>query len=68
MAYCNVYNDERLQQYSVRSGVIKVVLKGELRLVRQSASTAWGCSLPNTYSRERGIGYEIRAQNQQGQR
>ena len=68
MAYCNVYNDERLQQYSVRSGLIKVVLKCEKRLVRQSASTACDYSLPHTNLREREIGYEIRAQNQQGQR
>ena len=68
MAYCNVYNDERLQQYSVRSGLIKVVLKCEKRLVRQSAGTAWGCSLPNMNGGERGIGYETTAQNQRGPR
>ena len=68
VAGCNVYNDERLRQYSVRSGLITVVLKCEKRLVRQSASTACGYSLPNTYSRERGIGYETTAQNQRGPR
>ena len=68
MAYCNVYNDKRLQQYSLRSGVIKVVLKGELRLVRQSASTACDYSLPHTDLRGRGIGSETREQHQQGQR
>ena len=38
--WCDVYNDEVLQQVSVCSGLIEVVLKCGLRLVRQSASTA----------------------------
>ena len=40
VAGCNVYNVEVLQQVSVCSGLIEVVLICGLRLVRQSASTA----------------------------
>ena len=66
--WCDVYNDEVLQQVSVRSGLIEVVLKCGLRLVRQSASTA----RVQFYKHLRGgghwLGEQEREQYRQGER
>jgi hypothetical protein len=60
---CNVYHDEVLQQVSVRSGLIEVVLKCGLRLMRQSASTARVQSYKHLRGRWHWLGEQEREQD-----
>ena len=61
VAWCNVYNDEVLQQVSVCSGLIEGVLKCGLRLVRQSASKA----RVQSYKHLRGSGHWLGEQERE---